>query len=562
MHELFYTTEAEKKEFWDKSLTARRFTLSDRQFFDLGLILNGGFYPLTGFLNEDEYNSVVEVMHLPTGELWPMPITLDTDDESYLVGEEIMLCDIYGNPVALMNIESVYRPDLENEAEKVFGTTDTLHPGVEHLLYDTKPIYLGGRVRGIPRTEESDFVEIRKTPRELREWFKKEGWDTVVAFQTRNPVHRAHFDIMQNARREAGPEAKLLLHPVVGLTKEGDIDYITRVRSYKRLYEDHMKDHAHLALLPLAMRMGGPREAVWHALVRKNHGATHFIVGRDHAGPGNNNEGNPFYDPYAAQNLAVELESEIGIKILPQKERHYVEELDAYVAQEDVKPEHTVKTISGTKFRDMLKKGEQIPSWFSFPSVIDVLMKGAKKQKKDGLVLFFTGLSGAGKSTIAHLVYRKLLEIQDAPITYLDGDVVRQKLSKGLGFSKEDRMMNIERIGFVANEVARHNGIAVCAAIAPYAEARDKNRRIIEKNGTYVEVFVSTPLEECEKRDTKGFYKKAAAGTTKNFTGVSDPYEVPEKPELSLETIGKTPEECADDVISYLKEQKLITEVA
>jgi sulfate adenylyltransferase len=562
MKELFITDEKELATFWDMAPSLRRFTLSERQLLDLELILNGAFYPLTGFLNEDDYQSVVNTMHLSSGALWPMPITLDTSDESYKVGEEIILVDQYGNPIALMRIESVYTPDRLHEANMVFGTTDEAHPGVQYVTRETNPIYLGGTVKGIGRTPRFDFTELRKTPSELRAWIKEQGWNTVVAFQTRNPVHRAHYEIMQEARKSVGSDAKLLIHPVVGTTKEGDIDYITRVRSYKRLRDEHMSDHAALSLLPLAMRMGGPREAVWHALIRKNYGATHFIVGRDHAGPGNDSTGKPMYDAYAAQKLAVALESEIGITILPQQERHYIEELDAYVSQEEIQPHHTVRTISGTKFREMLRGGEDIPPWFSFPAVIEVLRAGAKKQKKEGLVLFFTGLSGAGKSTIANLVATKLLEIQDKPITYLDGDIVRQKLSKGLGFSREDRMMNIERIGFVANEIARHGGIAICAAIAPYEEARAKNRRLIEKHGTYVEVYVATTLEECQKRDTKGLYKGAAQGVTKNVTGVSDPYEAPRDPEITIDTANVSPEACATAVLEYLRQKNLITAVA
>ena len=553
---LIITEPEEVSDFWQKSLTLPRLNLSDRQLLDLELILNGGFYPLKGFLNEDDYNSVLDRMRLGNGSVWPMPITLDVEmSTDYKMGGEILLCDKYGNPIATMLIESIFKPDKVREALQVFGTKDEAHPGAQHLLREVKDTYLGGPVRGIGFSPKYDFKELRFHPHELKQWFKDNSWDKVVAFQTRNPTHRAHFELMSSSAKAIG--GKVLMHPVAGLTKQGDIDYITRVRSYKRLYEKYMKDFAKLAILPLAMRMGGPREALWHAIIRKNYGATHLIVGRDHAGPGNDSSGKPFYGPYDAQELAQSYENEIGIKIIPQKEHVYVEELDAYLPQESVNPRHTIKNISGTQFRKMLAEGSEIPSWFSFPEVIDELRKSVQ-HNKPGIVIFFTGLSGSGKSTISNILSTKLLEIQNRKITILDGDMVRQNLSKGLGFSREDRNTNIERIGFVANEVAKHGGIAVCAAIAPYAEARDKNRSIISKNGTYIEVYVSTSLRVCTERDTKGFYKKAATGKMSGFTGVDDPYEVPENPEIVLDTEKYGPEECADIIIDFLHSKNLI----
>src|SRR3989344_1194453 len=553
---LIITEPEEVSDFWQKSLTLPRLNLSDRQLLDLELILNGGFYPLKGFLNEDDYNSVLDRMRLGNGSVWPMPITLDVEmSTDYKMGGEILLCDKYGNPIATMLIESIFKPDKVREALQVFGTKDEAHPGAQHLLREVKDTYLGGPVRGIGFSPKYDFKELRFHPHELKQWFKDNSWDKVVAFQTRNPTHRAHFELMSSSAKAIG--GKVLIHPVAGLTKQGDIDYITRVRSYKRLYEKYMKDFAKLAILPLAMRMGGPREALWHAIIRKNYGATHFIVGRDHAGPGNDSSGKPFYGPYDAQKLAQSYENEIGIKIIPQKEHVYVEELDAYLPQESVNPRHTIKNISGTQFRKMLAEGSEIPSWFSFPEVIDELKKSVQNNKK-GMVIFFTGLSGSGKSTISNILATKLLEIQNKRITILDGDVVRQNLSKGLGFSREDRNANIERIGFVANEVARHGGIAICAAIAPYAQARDKNRSVISKSGTYVEVYMSTSLEVCMERDTKGFYKKAAAGKMSGLTGINDPYEVPKNPEIVLDTEKHDPEECADFIIEFLRSKKLI----
>lgn len=545
------------KAFWQKAINLPRLNLTDRQLFDLELILTGGFHPLNGFLNHSDYESVVENMKLSNGELWPMPIVLDVaSDHTYKLNDEIILCDKYGNPIASFKVESIYKPDKVKEAKLVFGTNDLLHPGVKYLMESTKDVYLGGKVSGISLSPKYDFKELRKTPKELRDFFKKKGWKKVIAFQTRNPIHRAHFDLIKRAVDEN--KAKALIHPVVGLTKEGDIDYITRVRAYKSLHSGRAKDFAELALLPLAMRMAGPREAIWHALIRKNHGCTHFIIGRDHAGPGNDSTGKPFYGPYEAQELAKKYENEIGIKLLTSEELSYVEEIKGYLRASEIKPGQTVKNISGTNFRRMLLNNEEIPEWFSFPEVINELRIGAQKSAVKGTVIFFTGLSGSGKSTIANILATKLLEIQNKKITVLDGDVVRQNLSKGLGFSKEDRNTNVRRIGFVAGEVARHGGIAICAAIAPYSESRDQNRQSISREGNYVEVFVSTPLSVCKKRDVKGLYKQAKHGKIKGLTGLDDPYEVPVNPEIVINTTKYKAEQCATQIIEFLKSRKYI----
>lgn len=535
----------------------RRLTLTERQRFDLEQILMGGFAPLNGFLIEEDYRSVVDHMRLSSGEVWPMPIVLDvTEKDEPRIDEKIILCDLFGNPIAYLTIRSMYRPDKLHEARQVYGTEDLTHPGVKYLMQETGDIYVGGPVELIGYAPVHDFKELRYTPAALKEYFTKKGWDKIVAFQTRNPIHRAHYEIVRRSAEKVGGNA--LIHPVVGLTKEGDIDYISRVRAYKRMYEARMKDDAMLALLPIAMRMAGPREAVWHALIRKNYGATHFIVGRDHAGPGNDAVGKPFYNPYAAQELAKKLEPELGIEIIPMREMAYVESEDAYIPADELKTHHVTKTISGTQFRAMLRKGDDVPEWFSFPEVVDELRKAVQKEQRRGAVVFFTGLSGAGKSTIAHVLYHKLLELKDRSVTMLDGDVVRSHLSKGLGFSKEDRDTNIERIGFVAGEIAKHGGIAICAAIAPYREAREKNRNLISKQGTYLEIFVDAPLDVCEARDTKGLYKKARQGLLKQFTGIDDAYEVPENPELVINSVTTVPDEATQQIIKLLEEKGVV----
>jgi sulfate adenylyltransferase len=551
-----YISEEEKRSFLEKYSALPRIVLTDRQLFDLELILDGGFAPLDGFLGKDDYEGVVENMKLKDGSIWPIPIVLDIGKENNLnEGDKVLLCDSFGNPIAVLDINSLYSPDKEKEAKMVYGTNDKKHPGVRYLLDDTREIYAGGKVEGIGRSPKYDFKDLRHTPTELKKIFQEKGVKDVVAFQTRNPMHRAHVEIVKRSKESSG--AHLLIHPVVGLTKEGDIDYVTRVRSYRKLYEKYLKDDATLALLPLAMRMAGPREALWHALIRKNHGATHFIIGRDHAGPGNDSQGKPFYGPYDAQNLAKKYESELGINIIAQPEMVYVDEIGGYLPTEEVKPEHTVKNISGTEFRRKIRAEEEIPSWFSYPEVIEELAKAEGRSSK-GATIFFTGLSGAGKSTIANILKVKIGEQSDRSATLLDGDIVRENLSKGLGFSKEDRDTNILRIGFVASEITKHGGIAICSAIAPYEDARRKNRRLISSVGTYVEVYVSTPVEVCESRDVKGLYQKAKQGLISGFTGVNDPYESPVEPEITLDASGGNPEVLAEVVMCYLKDQGII----
>ncbi len=541
----------------EKLLTLPRIHLTDRQLFDLEMLGVGGFAPLSGFMNEDDYEGAVENMRLANGEFWPMPIVLDVFSPSpYKEGEQIILCDKYGNPVSFFSITSVYTPDKKREARLVYGTEDEAHPGVHYLFHNTGDIYLGGSLEIIALPVRSDFSEWRFTPAELRSWFKEHAWEKVAAFQTRNPIHRAHFELMKRTHAEHG--AHILIHPVVGITKEGDIDYITRVKSYIAIHEARMKDFAKLALLPLAMRMAGPREALFHALIRKNYGATHFIVGRDHAGPGKDSAGKPFYEMYAARDVAVLHEKELGIKIIPQEEMAYVDEEYGYMPAHEMPDGKMSQNISGTRFREMLANDEEVPPWFSFPEVLDELKKGIQRHRNRGFTIFFTGLSASGKSTIALLLHSKLLEQSDKKITLFDGDVVRQYLSKGLGFSKEDRMAHVERIGFVASEITKHGGIALCAVIAPYEESRQKNRRLISEHGNYIEVHIATPLDVCVARDPKGLYEKAKLGLVKGLTGIDDPYETPVNPEITINTDGETPLESVEHILGFLRTRNLI----
>ena len=549
-----YLPQAEVAEEKQRSRDLPSWDLTMRQLCDVELLLNGAFSPLEGFLDEQDYQSVVDKMRLPNGTIWPMPITLDVTGpfaQSVQVGAKIALRDPEGVLIATMEISSIYRPDKEREAKAVFGTTDESHPGVNYLMTRANPVYVGGRLKGLETPTHYDFRHLRDTPREIRERFRKLGWRRVVAFQTRNPMHRAHLELTFRAAKDV--EANLLIHPVVGMTKPGDVDHFTRVRCYEHLIKHYPEQTTTLSLLPLAMRMAGPREAVWHALIRKNYGCTHFIVGRDHAGPGSNKQGKPFYGPYDAQKLMHDLEDELGITMVPFKNMVYVEELAQYHPEDEVGKGMRTLDISGTELRRRLHEGLDIPEWFSFPEVVKELRRTHPPRYEQGFTVFFTGLSGSGKSTIANALMVKLMEMGGRPVTLLDGDVVRKHLSSELGFSKEHRDLNIQRIGFVASEITKNGGIAICAPIAPYTKTRRLVREMIEPNGGFVEIHVATPIEVCEARDRKGLYAKARAGLIKGFTGIDDPYEAPQNAEMVIDTSDLTPDIIAHRIIVKLE---------
>jgi len=533
--------------------------LTPRQLCDLELMMNGGFSPLPGFMGQADHESVCSSMRLADGTLWPIPITLDLPAElagTLDAGSRLALRDPEGVMLAALEVEGLYQPDREAEAQAVFGTTDPAHPGVDHLLNATNPVYAAGRVEGIQPPAHYDFRELRLTPAELRHEFARLGWRRVVAFQTRNPLHRAHQELTLRAAKEV--EANLLIHPVVGMTKPGDVDHYTRVRCYQAILPTYPRHTAMLSLLPLAMRMGGPREAILHAIIRKNHGCTHLIVGRDHAGPGSDSSGKPFYGPYDAQEMLREHQDELGVEMVPFRMMVYVEDLDAYVPEDEVPEGARALSISGTELRERLAQGRDLPGWFTFPAVAEELRRSYPPRIHQGFTVFFTGLSGSGKSTIANALLVKLLEMGGRPVTLLDGDLVRKHLSSELGFSKEHRDLNIRRIGFVASEITKNGGIALCAPIAPYDELRKEVHSMIDPVGGFLLVYMSTPLEVCEERDRKGLYAKARAGVIKEFTGISDPYEPPEDADVVIDTTNTTVEEAAQDLILHLEREGYI----
>jgi sulfate adenylyltransferase len=534
--------------------------LTARQVCDVELLLSGGFSPLRGFMNRVDYEGVCHHMRLSNGVLWPMPITLDVTEEfakSLKPGSSrVALRDGEGVMLAGLSVEDVWQPDRSAEAKSVFGTTSKAHPGADYGINKSNPWYIGGKLEGMQLPSHYDFRSLRLTPAELRVEFSRLGWRRVVAFQTRNPMHRAHQELTFRAAKQV--EANLLLHPSVGMTKPGDVDYFTRVRCYQLLLSKYPQGTVKLSMLPLAMRMGGPREAIWHGLIRKNHGCTHFIVGRDHAGPGNDTDGKPFYGPYDAQGLFKKHEADIGVTMVPFNMMVYLEDQDKYVPDNEVPKGSRVLNISGTELRQRLNEGRDIPAWFTYPEVVQELRRSYPPRHKQGVTIFFTGLSGSGKSTIANVLLTKFLETGGRPVTILDGDLVRKHLSSELGFSKEHRDINIRRIGYVASEITKNGGIAICAPIAPYDAVRKQVRDLIEPFGGFVLVHVATPVETCEQRDRKGLYAKARAGIIKEFTGISDPYELPEKAEVVINTADLSPEEAAQEIILHLEQQGFI----
>jgi sulfate adenylyltransferase len=533
--------------------------LTARQLCDLELIVNGGFSPLTGFLGRTDYDRVVSEMRLGDGTLWPIPVMLDVSAAQAArlqPGSTLALRDDEGVMLAVLHVSDVWEPDRQREAQLVFGTTSREHPGVAALLDRSDDWYLGGRIEALALPHHYDFATLRMTPVEVRDRFRRRGWRRVVAFQTRNPMHRAHLELTVRAAREV--QANLLIHPVVGMTKPGDVDHYTRVRAYQAIMSRYPANTAELSLLPLAMRMAGPREAVWHAIIRKNHGCTHFIVGRDHAGPGSDSKGTPFYGPYDAQELLAAHEAELGVVMVDFKNMVYLPDQDAYAPDDEVPAGARTLSISGTELRDRLQDGREIPEWFTFPQVAAELRKTHPPRSTQGFTVFFTGLSGSGKSTIANVLRVKLLEMGGRPVTLLDGDLVRKNLSSELGFSKEHRDLNILRIGYVASEITRNGGIAICAPIAPYAAVRHQVRDLITPLGGYTLVHVATPIEVCEQRDRKGLYAKARAGIVKEFTGISDPYETPEDAEIVLDTSDISPEQAAQRIILHLESEGFI----
>jgi len=530
-------------------------TLSRRQQCDLEMLLNGALSPLSGFMNQADYESVLAHTSLANGTLWPIPFYLDVSEqqaETLQVGTQLALRDVEGFMPAVLTIESIWRADKKAEAEAVYGTTDEAHPGVAYLFNEVNPVYIGGSIQGVQLPFSYDFETLRDTPMQLRQRFDKLGWRNIVAFHTSKPMHRVHQEMTLRAAKQAN--AHILIHPVIGVSKPGDLHYYARVHCYQAILKHYPKSLVTLSLLPMAMRMAGPREALMNAIIRQNYGCSHYIVGTEHAAPPNvRDDAGRFYPTGAAQQYVQQYQDRLDIRIIAIEELCYDEEKERYIArQQENNPHCSSRSFSNRKILEAIARNEDIPPWVSFPEVLDVLHKVCPPRAEQGFTLFFTGLSGSGKSTLARIIYAKFIEEGHRPVTLLDGDVVRLNLSSELGFSRKDRLISVSRIAYVAREITKNRGIAICAPIAPYSAMRSDARKKIEQYGAFIEIHVATSLEECEKRDRKGLYAKARKGIIPEFTGISDPYEVPKAPELRINTEDFTPMQAAQDIYLYL----------
>jgi len=534
-------------------------TLNERQLCDLELLATGALSPLKGFMVKSDYESVIDRMRLQDGTLWPVPICLDMPQgvaARLEVGQSVAVRDPEGYLLAVMHLEDIWEIDRKKEAAGIYGTTDSTHPGVDYLYNKSGSHYIGGRLEVVSLPIHFDFKQIRLYPQEIRHNYERLGWQRVVGFQTRNPIHRPQFEMTIKAMRQA--RANLLIMPVVGMTKHDDFDHFIRARCYRQVARHYPPDSYVLTLLPLSIRMSGPRDALLDTIIARNYGCTHFIIGHDHASPGKDKQGNPFYPSNQARELAAEFAREIGMEIVPFEEMVYLPFEDEYRSVDQVEPGTQTISLTGSDIRRRIREGRHIPDWATFPEVVEEMRRAYPPPQRQGFTVFLTGLSGAGKSTIAQVLYSKFLEIGDRPVTLLDGDIVRRNLSSELTFSKEHRDINVMRIGFVASEITKNRGIAICAPIAPYEQTRNEIRRIIEGYGGFIEVHVATPIEECERRDRKGMYAKARAGLITGFTGVDDPYEVPALAELSIDTSNLSPAEAAQEILLFLSNRGYI----
>ena len=527
-------------------------TLTGRQVNELELLLNGGLSPLSGYMSQSDYRSVLQNHRLTDGTLFPMPLCLDISPEiaeKIQPGDKIALRDPEGFMPAVLDVAEIWQSDLEKEAYAVFGTESPEHPGVRYFLENHHSVYLSGEVTGVELPLHFDFEMLRDTPAELRQHFHRLGWKDVLAFTTSEPMHRLQRQLTLDIAREH--ELNILVHPLVGEDQLGDMNRFARVRGYREIVRKYPHQIGMLSLLPLSRRSAGPREALWHMMINQNYGCSHMIVGPQYASPKGLSK--HYYQEGEAQEFVAGFENELSIKSIPTEKHVFLPSKRKFVPVSALdKTEETGLSLSRTEMRQQLMKGEALPGWFTYPDIEKELARVYPSHEKIGFTLFFTGLSGSGKSTLARMVHSRLIDEGGRPVTLLDGDVVRLNLSSELGFSREHRNLNIQRIGFVANEITKNGGVAICAPIAPYAQVRREVRELIQQHGAFIEIHVSTPLEVCEARDRKGLYAKARKGVIKEFTGISDPYETPEKPELRIDTSEGTPMEQVQKIMLYL----------
>jgi sulfate adenylyltransferase len=512
-----------------EALSLPSLDLDWRQQCELEMLMSGAYSPLTGFMTRTQCERVEADRQLDDGTFWPLPVTLASTQKAAAdlkSGDRVALRDGEGFMLAVLTLNDSWDAD-----------------GVRHL---------GGAVEGVALPPHPDFVSLRATPAELRALFARRGWRRIVAWQARQPMHRAQFEFSLKCAIEN--EANLLLHPQVG----GDITeapgYFGLVRSFLAIRERFPAATTQLSLLPAPPRDGSAYALLLRAIVARNYGCGLLIAGGEHQPDGDCRRGEDLAQPRT--DLPVtELADKIGVRLIAYPRMVYVEERAEYLPESDAPPGARLLALSGEEFQRRMQRGLKIPGWFSFPEVITELHRQSPPREHQGFTVFFTGLSGAGKSTLARSLAARLMEMGGRCVTLLDGDIVRRHLSSELGFTKAHRDINVRRIGFVASEITKNRGIAVCAPIAPYRQTRRDVRRMIEAVGGFVEIHVATPIETCESRDRKGLYAKARAGLIPEFTGVSDPYEVPEKPELAIDTTNLGIDEAVQQILLKLEQE-------
>lgn len=520
--------------------------LEYRQICDLELLLNGGYSPLKGFMGRADYESVLKGMTLADGTFWPVPVTLDVDAKtaaSLTTGSRIALRDLEGFMLAVLTVSDIWEVDKQAEAQAFYGTSNLAHPGVASLMQRACSHYVGGALVGVAQPVHYDYPSARFSPQRLRDFFVQRGWSRVAAFLAQRPVHRAEHDFTVGVA--ADNQANLLISPMMNAGTPDTPDYHNLMRCYQAVMPHYPAETTALVLLPLTRRAAGIRELLWHAIVYRNHGCTHIIIDQCNS-------------EWAANQVEVKNgfsahQKSVGVGLIVMPPMVYVEECDQHMPKEKVPSGRRGIDFSETELQHSLTAGLEIPHWFSYPEVIQALRKAHPARSQRGFTLFFTGLSGAGKSTIAKALVIKLLEMGGRKVTLLDGDLVRKHLSSELGFSKEHRDINVRRIGYVASEITRHGGIVICAPIAPYTATRRAVREMIEPLGGFFEIYISTAIEVCEGRDRKGLYAKARAGLIREFTGISDPYEAPENAEMELDTSMLSVDEAVQKILLRLE---------
>jgi len=529
-------------------------TLSHRNLCDLELILNGGFAPLDTFLNKTEYENVLENMHLGDGSIWPMPVTLDVDRrfaDSLKSGQEIALRDVQGLLIAIMLVNDVWKPNKKHEALAVYNTLDENHPGVATLLNQVKDYYISGELIPMSSPVHYDYDHLRFTPAQLQETFEQRRWKKIVAFHTHNPMHKVHRELTLQAVKLTG--AKLLLHPVSEFSQANDHNHYLRIRCYEHILKTYPKKSTLLGLLPLATRMAGPREALWHAIIRKNYGCTHFIVGRDHASPIQGRSEQKYYRAYDAQTLALTYQNEVGIEIVPMQELIFSHRKMRYYPANKFPKNGKPTSISGTELRNRIINKKAIPEWFTYPDIISELRKTIPHKLQQGFTVLLTGLPNSGKSTIANGLMLKLIEQTGRQVTLLDDNEIRARLSRGLSSSERDKEVCANRVAYVAKEVTRHGGIVVCETPATTLKTRNDMRDMISQSGGFIEVYVSTPMSTCENRNPSGLIGDARATQIKDLVLISNYYEAPEMPEIEIDTSSLEPKEVIENIMKEIR---------